>query len=251
MKAVVLAAGEGTRLRPLTADRPKPLVELGGTSLLERNAATLAAAGVTDLTVVTGYRAEDVRDLGFETVHNPAYAETDMVHSLFAARDAFPADGDLVVSYGDIVYERGVVERLLECTEPVCVVVDRDWRRLWERRFEDPLADAETLSVEDGYVREIGREPETVADIDGQYVGLFSVRGDHVEAFAAEYDDVGSGIEMTAFLDRLVGRGWDVRAVPTSGGWIEVDTVADLELYRDLLSAGELDEFVDLDRTGR
>lgn len=254
MKAVFLAAGEGTRLRPLTDDRPKPLVELGGTSLLERNVETLATAGITDVTVVTGYRADDVRERGFDTVHNPAYAETDMVHSLFAARDAFPEEEDLLVSYGDIVYEREVVERLVDCGAPVCVVVDRDWLQLWERRFDDPLDDAETLILENGLVREIGREPDDLADIDAQYVGLFSVRADHVEAFASEYDEVSNGgksdVEMTAFLDHLVGLGWEVRAVPISGGWLEVDTVADFELYRELQSRGELDEFVDLSETG-
>ena len=60
MKAIILAAGEGIRLRPYTLDRPKCLVELVGKSLLEHQLAALRAAGITDITMVTGYRANQI-----------------------------------------------------------------------------------------------------------------------------------------------------------------------------------------------
>ena len=65
-RAIHLAAGEGTRLRPITNDRPKPLVELGGTSLLERNVETMNAAGIDDQLVVTGHCAEQIDAIGYE-----------------------------------------------------------------------------------------------------------------------------------------------------------------------------------------
>lgn len=246
--AIHLAAGEGTRLRPITNDRPKPLVELGGRSLLEHNVETLRAAGVDDQLVVTGYRADQIRELGYETVHNPVYDETDMVYSLFCAEAAFPDGRDLLISYGDIVYERGVVEALLACPAPVCVVVDESWRELWEARFEDPLEDAETLRVDDdGRIVDIGAKPSGFDDIEGQYVGLVTVRADYVDRFAETYydlseaeGDVRSSVEMTHFLQRLVDDGVDVRAVPVDGGWVEVDTTDDLAMYRERLDEGTL-----------
>jgi len=267
--AVHLAAGEGTRLRPLTEDRPKPLVELGGESMLERNVETLAAAGVPEQLVVTGYRAGQIRNLGYETVHNGVYDETDMVYSLFRARDTIREQSrDLLVSYGDIVYEQRVVDALLSCDAPVCVVVDEDWRSLWEARFDDPLADAETLDIDAaGRIREIGREPSSLDGIAAQYVGLLTVRADYLDRFVAAYnaltDGEGSGsdgdstggsdgdgdstaghtsVEMTAFIQRLVDEGWDVQAVPVRGGWVEVDTTADLELYREWVDSGRMRE---------
>lgn len=254
-RVVHLAAGQGTRLRPITDDRPKPLVELDDRSLLERNVETLSEAGVDDHVVVTGYEAEQIRSRGFETVHNEVYDETEMIYSLFCAAEKFPDHGeaDLLISYGDIVYERDIVESLLECDSPLCVTVDREWRSLWEKRFEDPLSDAETL-IRDGSGRiiEIGGDPAEYDDIDAQYMGLLKVRNDHIDTFVDAYrelDDESEGyvsIDTTAFLQRLIDDGWYLQVVPVDGGWLEVDTLSDLELYRSMAANGEISRFVDL-----
>lgn len=253
-RAIHLAAGQGTRLRPITNDRPKPLVELGGTSLLERNVETLAAAGVTDQLAVTGYRADQIRELDVETAHNPVFDETDMVYSLYCAEDQFPAERDLVISYGDIVYEQDVVEALLDCDAPVCVVVDREWQQLWETRFDDPLSDAETLRMDgDGQITEIGGDPDTLGEIEAQYIGLIKIRADYIDRFRERYrnladadDEEYASVEMTHYLQSMIDDGWAVQGVPIDGGWLEVDTVEELEQYRSLYDGGELSTFIDL-----
>lgn len=242
-RTIHLAAGQGTRLRPITNDRPKPLVELGGQSLLERNVETLERAGVNDQLVVTGYRADQIRDLGYKTVHNDVYDETEMVYSLFCAADQFPEGHDLVISYGDIIYEQSVVEEILNCEAPVCVVVDQHWRDLWTERFDDPLEDAETLQVDkNDQIKEIGSRPGSYDDIEGQYIGLIKVRDDYIEKFEEIYQDLSDGgttsVEMTHFIQHLIDIGWSVQAVPIEGKWLEVDTIADLEWYQDELDAG-------------
>lgn len=242
MKAVHLAAGEGTRLRPITNKKPKPLVELGGRSLLERNISTLTTAGVKDHVVVTGHRSADIKRLGYETVHNVAYEETDMVYSLFCAAPAFPDSEDLVISYGDIIYAQRVAEALLECEAQLCVVVDREWRQLWELRFDDPLEDAETLKLgTDNRILSIGESPDSYDEIDAQYVGLLKVRSDCISQFVSSYQKLASNVEgylsidTTTFIQRLIDEGWQVQGVPVNGGWLEVDTLEDLETYRSLL----------------
>ncbi len=239
-RAVHLAAGQGTRLRPITDDRPKPLVELGGQSLLERNVETLEAAGVDDQIVVTGYRADQIRDLGYKTVHNEVYDETEMVYSLFCAEEQFPENKDLLISYGDILYDESVVEQLLSCDAPVCVVVDHEWRQLWETRFDDPLEDAETLLFDgDGRIIEIGSEPQNYDQIEGQYIGLLKIRTDFISQFKKVYQELSDGgttsVEMTAFIQHLIDSGWRVQSVPIEGHWLEVDTITDLESYQNIL----------------
>ena len=85
MNIIVLAAGKGERLKPLTDERPKCLVPLLGMSLLERQARIIDELGLPDPIVVTGYRGEMISDLGFEVRHNDRFATTNMVESLFAA----------------------------------------------------------------------------------------------------------------------------------------------------------------------
>jgi choline kinase len=257
MRAVILAAGEGTRLRPLTADRPKCLVPFADHPLLEWQLAALDRAGVDDVTIVTGYRADAIT-VGTRRIHNERFADTNMVASLMCARDLLDGTDDVVIAYGDIVYEPRLVTALAAVRGPVGVVVDREWRRLWELRMDDPLADAETLRLDaDGYLVELGRRPETPADIEAQYVGLILVRASFAAEWCRRYDELDPRGEyegrdrdhmfMTAFLQLLIDGGVAVDAVPVDGGWFEVDTVDDLDVYEQQRSDGRLTAILDLE----
>ncbi len=76
-----------------------------------------------------------------------------------------------MICYGDIVYEARVLAALLNVDAPVTVVIDRQWRRYWELRLDDPLTDAETLKLgPGGRLLELGKKPKTFDDIEGQYI---------------------------------------------------------------------------------
>lgn len=253
-RAIILAAGEGTRLRPYTLDRPKCLVPLAGRPLLEWQVGALRSAGIDDITVVTGYRADQIEALGHTTVHNERFGETNMVASLMCARDRLDGSDDVVVAYADLVYEPRVVEALMGTAAPAAITVDRSWQRLWELRMEDPLADAETLRLDDeGNVVELGREPTGIDQIEGQYMGLIGLRAGFVPTFVAAYDSLDpagpydgrdrDNMYMTSFLQHLIDHVGPLAAVQVDGGWLEVDTTDDLETYEALLATGELDRY--------
>jgi choline kinase len=253
MKAIILAAGEGTRLRPHTLDRPKCLVELFGTPLLSLQLGTMRACGIDDITLVTGYRADLLDALGYPTRHNPDYDSTNMVASLMCAADLLDGRDDVLIAYADIVYERKVLEPLLACTAPIAISVDLGWRRLWSVRSENPLDDAETLRLDENRdVIELGKKPKSIDEIEGQYMGLIKVAAEQAPELvrvhagldpAARYDgrDV-PNMFMTSFLQHLIDTGHPVRAAPFEGGWLEVDTTEDLEIYEAMQRQGNLRE---------
>jgi choline kinase len=257
MRAVILAAGEGTRLRPYTLDRPKCLVPLAGRPLLEWQLDALHAAGIDDITVVTGYRADQIRALGCATVHNADFAVTNMVASLMCADALLDGSDDVVVCYGDLVYEPRIVRALRECAAPVAITVDRSWRRLWSLRMDDPLADAETMRIgDDGHVIDLGHKPASYADIEGQYMGLIGIRRAIAPELVAVYRSLDAGpryegrdranMYMTSYLQHLIDSVTPVAAVVVDGGWLEVDTIADLETYESLYAQGRLREYCEL-----
>jgi choline kinase len=252
--AIILAAGEGRRLRPHTLERPKCLVELAGAPLLAHQIRALERAGVRDLTIVTGHRANQIEALGYSTVHNPRYAETNMVASLMCAGRLFDGAQDLLVCYADLVYESRVVRALLGCDQLLSTTIDRSWLRLWQLRFADPLSDAETLQLDAaGDIVELGSRPTSYAEVQGQYMGLIKVRAPlaplvlaHWEGLAAARGadpDPRAGMFMTSFLQSLIGAGHRLRAVPVDGGWLEIDSAGDLERYERLWAQGRLDEY--------
>lgn len=252
-RALLLAAGQGTRLAPLTNDRPKCLVQLAGRTLLDRARDSLAAAGITDLWVVAGHRADLISAAGYRTVINDRFDRTNMVASLFAARHLIDGGRDLLVVYGDIVFEPRVVRAVAGSEALLAIAINGDWQALWSARMDDPLADAETLKVRGGLVTEIGKKPRALSDIEGQYMGLIRLRADAALEFCRAYDEMdrhalydGVGFEqlyMTSFLQALIDAGWPVAAVEVNGGWLEVDTVQDLRLYEDLAARGVLDRY--------
>ena len=239
MKAIILAAGQGTRLRPLTDDKPKCLVELAGKPLLEHQLATLRAGGVDDIHIVGGYRADQLQRPGITLHINECFAETNMVTTLFAAEAVMTGERDLIIAYGDIVYEPRVLAALQAVDAPITLAVDREWRRYWAARMDDPLSDAETLKLTDGdRVVELGKKPQSYEDIQGQYTGLIKIRADHVARLpdvwrAMDHDAIYDGKDfdnmyMTSFIQHLIDSGWEARAALIDNSWAEVDCESDL-----------------------
>jgi choline kinase len=255
MRLIILAAGEGSRLRPLTLDRPKCLVKLQGRPLLEWQLEAARAAGIHDIAVVGGYRIDALKGYDVTLVENPAFASTNMVRTLFCARELF-GDG-FVMSYGDIVYSPSVLHSVLDSQARIAVAVDRLWRSYWERRFSDPLGDAETLVLgDDGAILEIGQKPKLIDDIDAQYIGLVAFRCGGVSALdaayrAAELEDRAGRLPfcgarsldklyMTDLLQGLISRGERLEAVGIDGQWLEVDSESDLQIAEELVERGRL-----------
>lgn len=239
MRAIILAAGEGRRLRPLTDGIPKCLVRFQGRRILDHALDQLRACGVNEITLVTGYRSETLAELGLPTRHNPDFATTNMVHSLFCAEDRL--EGDVIVAYGDILFGRSQLRALIDSPASIAVTVDLRWRELWSLRMEDPLADAETLKLDStGKIVELGRKPRTYRDIEGQYMGLIRFSAEATPRVVDFYRElrertadphVFRNLYMTDFLQSLIDAGIPVQAVPVEGGWLEIDTLDDLRAY--------------------
>jgi choline kinase len=255
-RALILAAGFGSRLRPLTDDAPKCLTNLAGESLLARQLRTLRADGIEDITIVAGHLQQKIDLPGLRKVLNSDYERTNMVSSLFCARELLDGSRDLVVCYGDIVYQRTVLSTLLETDAPVSVAADKGWYDLWKLRMDDPLADAETFKLApDGRLLELGRRPRDLSEIQGQYIGLFKIRADTQAAVRSLYDALApagpydgrnkANMYMTSFIQLMIDRGIEIRPAFFDRGWLEIDTIADYQAYNGLAQTGELAAFYD------
>lgn len=254
MKAIILAAGQGTRLRPYTDDRPKCMVQVNGRPLLSWQLDVLKMAGITDITIIGGYRADRLSFFGVDVATNPRFETTNMVATLFSARDKMIPGEDMLICYGDIMYELRVLEAVTECNAPLCLAADREWKRYWEMRMDDPLSDAETFRMDaEGNVTTLGKKATSMKEIEAQYIGLIRVRGDCVASFLAAYDAMDrdfvydgknfDNMYMTSYIHHLIDIGWPVRACLVDNGWLEIDTTEDLAMYEDLEKNGRLTTF--------
>jgi choline kinase len=244
MRAIILAAGRGSRMGELSDERPKCFVELAGKPLISWQIAALRSGGAEAIGVVRGYRAETITFPDLTYFHNARWAETNMVMSLAAAAE-WLASGPVIVSYADIFYRRELVSELAAASGDLVVAYDRAWRTLWNRRFADPLSDAETFRTDgSGRLVEIGNRTDRIEEIEGQYMGLLKFTPNAWRTVSSLLDELGpescDRLDMTALLCRLLGRNYPIATHGTEGNWGEIDIPSDLALYERMALDGEL-----------
>ncbi|MBN38075.1 MAG: nucleotidyl transferase [Opitutae bacterium] len=254
-KAIILAAGQGTRLRPFTDFIPKTMVPLKGRPIIEYQMDCFQNNGISEVHVVAGYREDKLQVKRIQKKLNPAYDRTNMVASLYVLKDLFDGTSDIIISYGDIIFDNAVLAKMLkEHGDQISIIYDLNWLKLWSYRMEDPLSDAESFKLDSaGNVKEIGKEAINEADVEGQYIGLIHVNQNFTAQFFSLYESLaGSGqlfdgkdfdnMYMTSYLQMQIDRGTSISGVPIEGGWVEVDSVQDKEIYENMIEHGKMSE---------
>jgi len=244
MRAVILAAGRGSRLGQLGEDRPKCLVELEGKPLIERQIAALRRGGVDEIGVVRGYRAEMIGFPGLSYFANQRWAETNMVMSLAALLHGCIRAGHRQLCRHLLPQRLGA--RSGCCSRSVGSLLRPGLAPAVDPRFADPLADAETFRIDAaGQLLEIGGKTTRIEDIEGQYMGLlkftppaWSAVEELLSALEAPIRD---RLDMTGLLRRLLARKeLAIGTFGTNGQWGEIDNAKDVALYQNLIREGEL-----------
>jgi choline kinase len=233
-KAIILSAGKGSRLLPLTAERPKCLIELSGKSLLEWQLDVLEGAGVRDVVVVTGFRDDLVdavaeRRRGVRTLFNPFYHVADNLGSVWMAR--VELDNETLLLNGDTLVSPSLLARVLAAeTGPIAVTVD-------EKESYD-ADDMKVLRDGDRLLR-IGKALDP-GQYNAESIGLLAFRGEGARRFAEQVDRMmrqpdGTRRWYLRAIDALAQAGADVRTVSIEGeDWQEVDFPEDVEAAKAL-----------------
>ncbi|MBD0273316.1 MAG: phosphocholine cytidylyltransferase family protein [Acetobacteraceae bacterium] len=240
MRAVILCAGQGRRLLPLTEFSPKCLLRVAGRPVLEWQLRALAENGVSDVTVVTGFGADAVEQAlrrmgpvgkGVRTLFNPFFAVADNIGSCFVARDLLRDTDAAALLYGDTLFEPAVFRRALRAPDaPITVTIDRK-----------PAYDADDMKVSlDGTrLRAIGKTLRP-GETDGESIGLLLFRGRGGATFAEGVEAVlrrpdGLRRWYLSVIDALAPSGC-VRVASVEGlAWGEIDYPADIARAEDVV----------------
>lgn len=233
IKALILAAGRGSRMKEFTEEKPKCLVRLGNKPLLEWQLKSIRDAGISKIGLVKGYLGNKI-DYNLEYFNNKNWDKTNMVSSLLCATEWI--DEELIISYSDIIYNESIIKKLIDTEDNIVISYDKDWLLLWEERFNDPLEDAETFKTDNnGYLTEIGKKASSVSEINGQYMGLIKItqKGWHIilKKLYRMPDKKVSNLDMTALFGILIDNGIKIKTVAVNKGWLELDSDKDRFIY--------------------
>ena len=235
MKAIILAAGRGSRMKHATDNIPKCLLKVKGKTLLEIQIEALKKSGIKKIGIVTGYLSEQLIDYCDNTFYNDKWNETNIVSSLMCAQN-WLRQSDCIVSYSDIYYDDLILKKLIKDNCQIGVAYDPNWQTLWQERFKNPLSDAETFQLSNNNnIIEIGNKTTQINEIQGQYMGLmkFTIKGwsELEKIIKSLKKDELKKIQVTQLLQKCISSGFKIKAISNNTEWGEVDSQKDLELY--------------------
>tara|TARA_B100000035_G_scaffold278357_1_gene257276 strand:- start:23986 stop:24705 length:720 start_codon:yes stop_codon:yes gene_type:complete len=235
MRAIILAAGRGSRLNNITKDKPKCLVEINKKTLLERQIDTFKKSNIIKISIVKGYLHEKIinKDITKE-FFNDSWMDTNMVYSLTKA-SKWLNESDNIISYGDIFYSKKILNNLIEEKNDIVISYDHNYKYLWEKRFENPLIDLETFVIdENGFLLEVGNKPKNYEKINGQYMGLLKITKIGWLKIKSILDELDyKNMDMTTLLNTLIKRNIKIKAIKNVGIWGEIDTEEDIKVYEE------------------
>ena len=231
MKAIILSAGQGRRLLPLTADKPKSALPVGDRSVLEWQLHEISRCDVDEVVVVTGFAADVIDDIvarqtsvPTRTLYNPFFAQCDNLGTCWVAKPEM--QGEFIIINGDTLFEAAILRRLLANDVGAAVTLVTDSKASYD---DDDMK----VIVSDGRLRRVGKQLDR-ANVNGESIGMMAFRREGPARFAAQLDYMmrhGTGLKQwyLAAVDQLADHDL-VATCPIDGlSWCEIDDQSDLE----------------------
>lgn len=229
MKAVILAAGQGTRIRSVHGEHPKCLIEVDNATILDHQLEALSMAGINDVAIVVGYEKEQIidhvmnRKLRAPRIHfieNPAFAITNNIYSLWLALEWLRGDGFVVLN-ADVIFDADVLEVAVRTNTPLSMIVDPLWR---DETMKVIIQGDRILQMS----KNISRERSS-----GTYIGITIFSRTIQSRFFDKMNAVISAGRVNDFFNvavqELVDEGVHVGYTSTDGlAWAEIDDPTDL-----------------------
>jgi len=239
-KALVIAAGLGSRLKKHTENLPKCMLDFGGKTLLQRQLESYRQNGIKDISLVRGYKKEKINYKDIKYFENKDYKNNNILNSIFYAEKVI--NGNIIISYSDILFDKSVVERTLKSDHDISVVVDIDWRGYYVGRKDHPISEAENVIFNsNNEVEKIGKINTGNEEVHGEFIGMIKLSNRGTEIFKEHFHrlkkiywnkpfqraKIFQKAYLTDFIQELVDIGIKVHCVIIESGWKEIDTVED------------------------
>ena len=230
MKAVILAAGQGTRIRAVHGERPKCLIKVDDKTILDHQIDGLSKAGIDDIAIVVGYEKQQIirhvqkrfgrSTLRIHFIDNPAFALTNNIYSLWMARDWLNGDGFACLN-ADVIFDSKILDSALKASSPILMIVDPEWRD-------------ETMKViiDNGQIVQMSKQISQ-SEFSGTYIGITVFDQLINPRFFTKMQDLIDAGRVNEFFNvavqELVDEGIGVGFTTTGGGaWAEIDDPLDL-----------------------
>tara|TARA_B110000014_G_C20119694_1_gene592806 strand:- start:1464 stop:2210 length:747 start_codon:yes stop_codon:yes gene_type:complete len=247
MKAIILAAGDGSRMGNLTKNLPKPLIDINGSSIIERQLHNLRKNSIFNIIIITGPNNEKFNFSNIEYVSDKNSKIHDQLGSLMCAKNSIV--DDTLIIFGDIVFEESILEQILESNHDVVLAVDMNWEKSYSNRTDNLFDDADKVKIQNGKASKIFKnftKFDNKSDI-GEFLGLMKLSGNGSKKFRECYEKLvlshsgkfhdAESLEKAKLIDllqELLCQEIEINVIPITGKWCEIDTEQDLKFAKEI-----------------
>ena len=247
MKAIILAAGPGSRLGKYTKEIPKALVEINGKSLVERQISLFKKNNIDEIYVVRGDKKEKFSLHNVKFIDDNNYQNHEQLGSLIAAKHKIT--GDVIISFSDIIFEERILHQFLSSNSDISIAVDRNWQKSYEERLDNPIELAGKVMIENNKIIKLSEnlalnaEKSTICE----FLGIVKLSTLGSKIFLSKYNELEKNhvgkfndavsfqmAKLTDILEELIKSQIFIEPIFIQGKWCEVDTPKDLERAKKL-----------------
>lgn len=251
MKAIIVAAGAGSRLGELTKELPKPLIDINGKSIIERQILLFKKFGITKIVIIRGPHREKFSFNDVEYVDDDDYENHDLLGSLMVAGNEL--NEDVIISYGDVIFDETILEQILSFSGNAGLAIDYNWEKNYSEKSKEFLGKVSVVTIENdsisniGYYENIVKNPDSIL---GEFIGIMKLSPQSANYFVTKYNELKRNHDgkfhdspsinfaiITDMINELLQHGIKFTPIKISGKWYEIDTPEDLEaakkLFRD------------------
>lgn len=241
MKAIIIGAGSGTRLREHTKNVPKPLLKINGKPLIQHQIDLFKKNNIDEIYVIVGPHSEQF-NINAKIIKDTEYLEHNIFGSLLVASDKI--NDDVLISYSDIIYEEKILNQILDFKSEIGIAVDLDWRKNYKNRTMHPTSEAENVIIQDNNIIEIRKNIDYKKNV-GEFLGIMKLTAlgskvlfqimeelkDHKGKF--HHANSVKKAYLTDVIQEIIDRGNTVHPIIIKGKWCEIDTEQDVENARE------------------
>ena len=242
MKAIILAAGSGTRISKNFPALPKALIQVNNISIISRQISLFKKNGIDEIIVITGPFKEKFSMPDITCVYDQKFEEHDILGSLMEARDHI--FGDVIITYSDIIFEDLILKKILQTNLDIGIAVDLDWMKAYEDRNSHPISEAENVLFDNSRnILEIRKNIQNSNLETGEFLGITKLSNNGCKLLLKRYDEIRNDNNspfhdaksltkayLIDMIQELIESKIEVKPIFISGKWCEIDTIDDLKI---------------------